>query len=212
MPSFWEGFSGKSMDHFLVFSVTIKSAAADGDSMIHFLVFSVTMRSASLDGDSMDYFLVFSVTMRSASVDGDSMDHFVVFSATMRSAAADGDNTDHFLVFSVCVCVFVLRCDLHICVVVSAAMSICAIQDCQTTIYNIYNTLMSPLYFWQRLTCECARSPRCGHGHPHLVHYIIPLERYYIKTLGWCTVFSVHHFIMACKLLWALWQSACVYI
>ena len=46
------------MDHFLVFSVTARSASADDDSMDQFLVFSVTAGSASADDDSMDHFLV----------------------------------------------------------------------------------------------------------------------------------------------------------
>ena len=37
----------------------MRSAAADGDSMDHFLVFSVTVRSTAADGDSMDHFLVY---------------------------------------------------------------------------------------------------------------------------------------------------------
>ena len=37
-----------SMDHFLVFSVTMKSASADGDSMDLFLVFSVIMTTSML--------------------------------------------------------------------------------------------------------------------------------------------------------------------
>ena len=39
----------------------MKSAATDGNSMDHFLIYSITMRSARVDGDSMDQFLVFSV-------------------------------------------------------------------------------------------------------------------------------------------------------
>ena len=41
-----------AMDLFMVFSVTMGSAEADGDSMDHFLVFSITMRSVVADGDS----------------------------------------------------------------------------------------------------------------------------------------------------------------
>ena len=38
----------ESMDHFLVFSITMRSAAADGDSMDHFLVFSIIVKSAAV--------------------------------------------------------------------------------------------------------------------------------------------------------------------
>ena len=44
-------------DLFLVFSITMRSAATDGDSMDHFLFFSITIMSAVADGDSMDQFL-----------------------------------------------------------------------------------------------------------------------------------------------------------
>ena len=42
---------GDSVDHFLVFSVTMRSAAANGIRIDHLLVFSVTIMCAAADGD-----------------------------------------------------------------------------------------------------------------------------------------------------------------